>query len=110
MPKAIMVVYSNPDEPSREDEYRAWYDHHIEEALKAVPGMPRAVRYKLSTNQSHPVDEPYRYMTVYEIDTDDVDALHANLSRAWEEDRLPKSDVIEPGPVVYWDFDSEITV
>jgi hypothetical protein len=110
MPKAIMVVYSEPVDPSREEEYRTWYDFHIQEALKAVAGMRRAVRYKLSSQQNHPVDEPFRYMTVYEIDTDDVDELHRQLSQAWEKGQLPESDVIKPGPVVYWDLDSDIVL
>jgi hypothetical protein len=110
MPKAIMVVYTEPSDPSREEEFRRWYDYHIGESLKAVDGMPRAVRYKLAENQGHPVDEAFRYMTVYEIETDDVDALHERLSKAWEDDELPKSDVVRPGPVVYWDVDSVITV
>jgi hypothetical protein len=109
MPRAIMVVYSDPADPSHEEEYRAWYDHHIAAALKAVPGMPRAVRYKLSARQGHPIHEPFRHMTIYEIETDDVDALHRRLSEAWDRGELPQSDIITPGPVVYWDFDSEIT-
>jgi hypothetical protein len=104
-----MVVYSDPADPSHEEVYRAWYDHHIAAALKAVAGMPRAVRYKLSAQQGHPVDEPFRHMTIYEIETDDVDALHRRLSEAWDRGELPQSDIIKPGPVVYWDFDSEIT-
>ncbi len=110
MPRAIMVTYSDPADPSREEEYRAWYDRHIKEALEAVPGMPRAVRYKLSAKQGHPVNEPFRHMTIYEIDTDDVDELHRKLSEAWEQNRLSRSDVITAGPVVYWDFDSEISI
>ncbi len=104
-----MMVYSDPADPSREQEYREWYDFHIAEALKAVPGMPRAVRYKLSKEQGHPVDVPFGYVTIYEIDADDVDAVHARLSEAWEKGNLPTSDVILPGPIIYWDVDSEIT-
>ena len=103
-----MMVYSDPSDPGREAEYRDWYDHHIREALKAVPGMPRAVRYKLAPDQRQAVDAPSSYVTIYEIDTDDVAALHHNLMAAWDRDELPRSDVIRPGPIVYWDLDSEI--
>lgn len=108
MTKAIMMVYSEPSEASREEEYRHWYDGHIAEALKAGPGMPRALRYRLSEHQGHPVDEAFRYVTVYEIDADDVDAVHERLQEAWDNNQLPRSDVIRAGPVVYWDLDAEI--
>jgi hypothetical protein len=107
--KAIMMVYSDPVEPTRDQEYREWYDFHIAEALRAVPGMPRAVRYRLSTEQRHPVDVPFGYVTIYEIDADDIDAVHTRLSEAWDRDELPRSDVIRPGPIIYWDVDREIT-
>lgn len=108
MPMAIMMVYSEPSDPAREEEYRSWYDGHISEAVHVVPGMPRARRYRLSPDQRHDVSVPSRFMTIYEIDADDVDEVHERLIAAWENDELSKSDVISPGPVVYWDFDSEI--
>jgi hypothetical protein len=109
MPKAIMIVYTDPVEPAREEEYRAWYDHHIGEALRAVQGMPRATRYRLTPQQRHAGDAPAGFMTIYEIDADDVDAVHEQLLAASENGELSESDVIRPGPVVYWDVDSEIT-
>jgi hypothetical protein len=104
-----MIVYSDPSDPAREAEYRRWYDYHIAEALRVVPGMPRATRYRLAPDQRHESDAPARYMTIYEIDADDIDAVHDRLAAAWENDELPRSDVIRPGPVVYWDLDAEIT-
>jgi hypothetical protein len=109
MPKAIMIVYSEPSDPTREREYREWYDDHIAVALGITPGMPRARRYRLAPNQRHEYHAPTRYMTIYEIDTDDVDALHERLLAAWKSGELPDSDVIRAGPIVYWDLDAEIT-
>jgi hypothetical protein len=108
MPRAIMMVYSEPVDPSREEEYRNWYDFHIAEAIRAVPGMPRAIRYRLSQAQRHDFDVPARFVTVYEIDAEDIEAVHDRLSAAWDNDELPKSDVIRPGQISYWDLDSEI--
>lgn len=106
MPKAMMMVFTDPADPSREEEYRAWYDDHIAQALR-IPGLPRAVRYKRSAG-GPAAEMPAQFVTIYEIEADDVDAVHARLSAAWESGELPGSDIITAGPVVYWDFDTEI--
>ena len=109
MAKAIMMVFTDPVEPSREQEYREWYDADIAEALKAAQGMPRAVRYKLAKEQGHPVDVEFGFVTIYEIEADDVNAVHARLLDAWNKGELSSSDVARQGPIIYWDVDSEIT-
>jgi hypothetical protein len=109
MPKAIMIVYSDPSDPAREEEYRKWYDDHIALALRVAPGLPRARRYRLAPAQRHAYHAPARYMTIYEIDAEDVDAVHDRLMAASKSGELPDSDVIRPGPIVYWDLDAEIT-
>jgi hypothetical protein len=73
MPKAVLVVESQPSDPSREDEYLAWYrDTHIPEVL-AVPGFVSATRYKLRAagGQAADLGDP-RYVTIYEIEAEDV--------------------------------------
>jgi hypothetical protein len=108
MPKAIMIVHSEPSDPAREQEYRSWYDDHIAQALRAVPGLPRARRYRLAADQRHEVSAPTPFMTIYEIEADDIDAVHDRLLAASKDGRLPQSDVIRAGPITYWDLDAEI--
>ena len=46
MPKAVMVVYSRPTDPARDDDYNDWYDNvHLREVCE-VPGFVSARRYE----------------------------------------------------------------
>ena len=48
-------------------------------------------------------------MTLYEIDTDDVDAVHDRLLEASRTGELQDSETAVLGPVTYWDLDADIT-
>jgi hypothetical protein len=84
MSKAILVVHTRPVSADREDEYNAWYnDQHLDDVV-AVPGYGTARRYVLS--DARPVDgvEPseFRYLAIYELDTDDVEAAAQSMKDA----------------------------
>jgi hypothetical protein len=65
--------------PGRDDDFNAWYGgHHLREALDNLPGLVAAQRYRLSPSQpARGVPAEWGYLTVYELDTDDVGAFHA---------------------------------
>ncbi len=99
MPKAILVVESQPSEASREDEYVAWYrDVHIPEVL-AVPGFRSAARYKLRAAGGLAADpaEP-RYVTVYQIEADDVGAPVKELGARSAAGLTTRSDAMQMDP------------
>jgi hypothetical protein len=99
MPKAIMAVWSDPSDPSREDEYNQWYDStHVPDVLK-VPGFVAATRYKVADTQFGPVDTPGRYIALYEVEVDDLAEIPAGMMNAFAANELPMSDAIAPGPI-----------
>ena len=107
MPKAIMVVWSDPSDPAREDEYNTWYDtQHVPDVLK-VPGFVACTRYKVADAQFGPVDTPGRYVAHYEVEADDLSTIPAAMGAAFAAGELPMSDVITPGPIVLLEQASE---
>lgn len=82
MPKAILVVQTNPTEPERESEFNEWYTGtHLADVL-AVSGYVAATRYQLVEDvellrEQRPPS--CKYLTIYEIDTDDLEQAAKDL-------------------------------
>jgi hypothetical protein len=90
----VLLALTNPA-PGREEEFNDWYDnHHLPEALEAIPGRVAAQRYGLAAGQrqdqwqaavpGHAPDNderrpdqwlPWRYLALYELESDDVAAM-----------------------------------
>jgi hypothetical protein len=73
MSKAVLIVYTNPISPQRDDDFNKWYDEvHLPEIL-ATDGFIAAARYRLSDARIKGMDTPnHRYAAVYELDADDL--------------------------------------
>lgn len=103
MPKGIMVVQSDPAEPSREDEYNDWYDNtHVPE-ICAVPGFVSARRYKVHRPAADGDGWPAQaYLAIYEIDADDLMAPAAELRARSAAGQTHGTDAlrVDPPPVV----------
>jgi len=99
-----MVVYSRPA-PNREDEYNDWYQNvHLGE-LVALPGFRSAQRFRFA--RSLVEGDAYPYMSIYEIETDDIDAVLNKLRGTAECGALTMSDAIDltdTSAVVYEEF------
>ncbi len=71
MPRAIMLAFTEPQDPSQDDEYNSWYDHkHLHDVVN-VPGVVSATRYKLVQGiELLPGAQgvPQRYLAIYEIE------------------------------------------
>jgi hypothetical protein len=77
MAKFTFVVLTNPT-PGKEAEYNEWYNRqHIPDVLN-VPGFVRAQRFKLADAQMGK-SNPYKYLALYEIETDDLAGALAEL-------------------------------
>jgi hypothetical protein len=98
MTKAIMVVLTNPVDPSRDRECNAWYDRtHVPEVC-ALPGFVGARRYRLSDAQL--IDGgAHRYCAVYEIESEDIPSTVSSLAAATEDGRVVMSDVLCMDPL-----------
>jgi hypothetical protein len=94
--KGILVVESGPSDPSREDEYNAWYDGPHMADVCAVPGFVGCRRYKL---RGAPTPT---YLAVYELEADDLDAPVAELRARSAAGHIARSDALatDPPPTV----------
>lgn len=96
------VVMSNPVQ-GHEDEYNHWYDTvHLHDVL-AVEGVVSAQRFRFAD-----IDDdapPYRYLAVYEWDTDSVESARAALTRARDAGLLPVSETLERSSLGAWFFE-----
>ena len=80
MANHVFVVLTNPVEDG-DAEFNDWYTNvHLRDVL-SVPGFIAAQRFKLADEQMMEAG-PYRYLALYEIETDDVGATLEALRRA----------------------------
>jgi hypothetical protein len=97
MAKALMVVGSNPTDPASEAAFNAWYtDTHLDDVLK-VEGFVAARRYALSDVRPMAGSEasPFRYLAVYEIESDDLEGAGRDLQAALDSGAIPISDTFD---------------
>jgi hypothetical protein len=102
MARYVFVAHTNPVE-GREDEYNDWYSNEHLTAMLQCPGVVSARRFALADAQVRAVAEPFKYLAIYEVETDDPQTfVDAVLSRAGTE-RLPTSTALAPGTsAVFW--------
>jgi hypothetical protein len=79
MAQYTFIVLSNPTTPAQEEEYNDWYNRvHLADVLN-VPGIVAAQRFRLADKQ---FDEnpSHKYLAKYELETDNLEALLADLA------------------------------
>lgn len=77
MRTALQVIFTNCTDADREEEFNRWYTHtHIVD-LSATPGFVRARRFV----NADPSSGEAKYMTVYELQTDDMERTLRHLVR-----------------------------
>jgi hypothetical protein len=108
MPKAVMLVFTDPSSPDVEDEYNAWYDSaHIPDIFKAAPGIKSATRYRLAESPAPGVEMPNRHLAIYEVEADDLNQVIADMGAAFGRGEMPMSDALSVGPIVFFEQISE---
>lgn len=100
MTKGIMIVESEPSDPSREAEYNEWYREVHAPELCALPGFVGVRRYRRRNDVGGPPagEERHRYVAIYELEADDLAVPLAALQARAEEQAAPVSDVLQLGP------------
>ncbi len=94
MAKYTLVVLSNPTS-GKEAEFNEWYDKvHVPDVLR-VPGFVAAQRFKLGGPQLNDAPRPHRYLALYEIETDDIQASMDELRRRVGTAEMVISDAID---------------
>jgi hypothetical protein len=97
MPKALMVVASNPTDSAHEAEFNEWYTNtHLDDVLK-VAGFTVARRYALS--DARPMvgttASPYRYLAIYDVESDDLQQSGRDLQAALDSGAIPLSETFD---------------
>lgn len=96
MAKALLVVATNPATRDDDADFNAWYtDTHLDDVV-ALEGFATAKRYVLSDVRPTPGSDPspFRYLAIYELETDDVASAAANLQAALADGRMRRSDTL----------------
>jgi hypothetical protein len=88
MARYILEVRTNCSDPGREAEYNDWYNNvHLPDVLE-TPGVVRATRYE----NTDPAEGEAKFVAIYEIETDDIDAfmnvLNENIQKKREAGRM----------------------
>ena len=79
MAKYLLFVLSGPKSGEGDEEkYNDWYSNTHLGDLKAVPGIEKARRYKV-IGGNVPGMEKWPYSAIYEIETDDLPAVFADM-------------------------------
>ena len=95
MEKHMFVVFTNAVE-GQENIFNEWYtDVHLKDVLK-VHGIVAAQRFELSDVQRDPPPFPWRYLALYEIETDDLNRTLASLRERAGTSAMVISDALAP--------------
>lgn len=99
MAKYVMVVQSQAQE-GRDDDYNEWYDTvHLADIL-ALPGVKSGRRFDFAAGM---VGEPGRpYLAIYEVETDDVSAVMAEMGKRSMDGTMRQSDSLDAPASVLW--------
>lgn len=88
MKKYKLVAFTNAVE-GKDAEFNTWYDDQHVRDVCAIPGI-------LSADRMVCVGEgPHRYLTIYEIETDDIDGVMTELGKRAGTDAMPITDALD---------------
>ena len=100
MPKALMVVFTNPASPQVEAEYNRWYNEKHLPDVTSVPGIVAATRYKLdkSVGVGPTGSATQNYLALYELEaknSEDLARISAALNKALEAGKVDVSPALD---------------
>lgn len=80
--------------PGREAEFETWYvNQHIPDVAR-VPGVVGARRFHVERILSGPADVAWVNLALYEIESDDPDAVLAEIKARFGTPAMPASDAL----------------
>jgi hypothetical protein len=103
MAKYVYVVMTNPVE-GREDEFNDWYTNgHLADILRL--GFQSAQRFQLASMRSPQVCGQ-KYLAIYEVETDDIDAVNEAMIKAAGTPALQLSTAMDFASIQTWFFEA----
>lgn len=100
MSRYSLVVMLNAAE-GRDDELNDWWTNtHIPDVLK-IPGFISAQRHRLAEMQRDGAGREWNYLTIYQVDTDNVQGLFDELKSRAGTALMRSTDSYAPGGHVH---------
>jgi hypothetical protein len=93
MPRYKMLVLTQPKE-GREKEFNDWYDTIHLHQLVAQPAIKSAQRFEF--RQVVAGEKQFPYLAIYDIETDDLGGVLAQLNSGLAAGRISFSDALSP--------------
>ena len=94
MAKYTFVVMTNAA-AGQEGEFNSWYERqHIPDVLR-IEGFRSAQRFQLAPEESDNPKGTFRYLTLYEIETDDLSKTKAAIAAAAGSEAMPMSPALD---------------
>jgi hypothetical protein len=97
MSNAVLLAYVQPTSPADEAEFNRWYDEvHIPQLIDRVPGVHAARRFHFAADQFEGTVPPaHGYLTLYEIDANDVAGTLAEIGKAMTDGSLELTTTLD---------------
>jgi len=96
--KYKMVVFTNAVE-GKDKEYNDWYQNTHLKQIVSIKSFVQAQRFRFQINIIPGSANPARYMAIYDIETDDINAALSAMSDHAASGRMSMSDSMAP-PVI----------
>jgi hypothetical protein len=98
----LFAVNSNPAQ-GREQEYNEWYSTRHVADLLALPGVISARRFVLSDAQATHGTHPFKYLAIYEVETDDLQEFIGRLIALSGTEAMRISTALSPiNSALFW--------
>jgi hypothetical protein len=79
MTRYMFYVFSDCQDPAREQEFNEWYNNfHVPDMLE-IPGMIKATRWQSASAKPN---QRRKYLALYELETDNIDKFDASVREA----------------------------
>src|SRR3546814_891763 len=101
MSRYRFVVHSNAAE-GREQEYNDYMAGHVDDIL-ALPGVIWGRRGTVAKAQARPAPDAHQYITVFEVETDDLQAFIDEMNARVMSGRIARSTSVAGAVPVFWE-------
>lgn len=94
----LYMVLVSPKE-GREKDWLDWHANQHSLDMLDVDGIISCKRFEIANAQMR-ADPPWQYMAIYEIETDDLSRVFAEVKARFGTSLMPTTDASEPGRTV----------
>ena len=101
MARYLFVVHSNAAD-GRQSEYEAFMTQHVDDIL-ALPGVIWGRRGAVAAAQARPAPETHKFITVFEVETDDLQVFIDEMNGRVMSGRIARSSAVTDARPVFWE-------